>query len=477
LKTNNAIPLTEPDFNQLAACDYEQYLMLVHRGKWLRSRHLKKVCQAMEQVELGELRRVMIFMPPRHGKSRSVSESFPSWFIGRNPDRRVIVVSYAISLARRFGRLNRLKVFEYGGPVFNMQLLQDSKMQADWNVTGHDGGMISAGIEGGITGAGADLMIIDDPIKNREQADSQVFRDKVWDEWESTLKTRLHPGAAVVVILTRWHENDLAGRLLNPEYGPVDDWHIINLPLLAESNDILERQPGEPLWPEHGYDLDWCLRTRGNTSARVFASLYQQRPVPDDGMIWKREWWKYYRRQPMRDVMYVVQSWDTGFKVDDIKKRSSGHSYTAGQTWGQTDIGYYLLDRFLRQVEYPDLKRAVVSEYEKHRPDMILIEDKASGQSLVQDLRRETRLPIVAVPVAQGDKVQRATIASAQAEAGRVFLPVVAPWLNEYMDALESFPNGDNTDDGDATAQALNYFTGKKGRVISGAVVVVASNE
>jgi predicted phage terminase large subunit-like protein len=422
----------------------------------------------------------MIFMPPRHGKSRTVSETFPSWFIGKNPDRRVIVVSYALSLARRFGRFNRYKFDEYCSEIFGVDLQKDSKMQSDWNVQGFDGGMVSAGIEGGVTGQGADCMIIDDPIKNREQAESETYREKAWDEWESTLKTRLHPGASVILILTRWHYEDLAGRLLNPEYGPVDDWEILKLPLLAEKNDLLNRLSGDPLWPEHGYDKQWADRIQASTSAGVFASLYQQRPVPDEGNIFKSEWWQYYNRAPIPEELFVIQSWDTGYKVDDLKKKNIKHSFSCGQTWGEYRTGYYLLDRYNRKLEYPDLKRAVISEYDKVRAAgyavrAVLIEDKASGQSLAQELKRETKLPIISVPVKDGDKEQRAIMISPNMEARRVFLPGRAAWLNEYKDNMESFPNGDYSDDTDCTSQALNYLTQKRGRIISGATLMQAT--
>jgi predicted phage terminase large subunit-like protein len=317
-------------------------------------------------------------------------------------------------------------------------------------------------------------MIIDDPVKNREQAESEVYRSKVWDEWESTLKTRLHPGAAVILILTRWHYDDLAGRLLNPDFGPVDGWQQVNLPLLSESaDDLLNRPMGAPLWPEHGFDAAWAHKLKAETSSKVFASLYQQRPVPDDGNIFKSEWWQYYNRLPEQDDIFMIQSWDTGYKADDLKSKSK-HSYSCGQTWAETKQGYFMVDRYCRKVEYPDLKRAVVTEYNKHRPHAVLIEDKASGQSIAQELKRETTIPIISVPVTGGDKVMRATLISPQMESRKVFLPARAPWLNEYKGNMEAFPNGEQTDDTDATTQALDYFLKRKGSTISGARIINA---
>ncbi|HOO13212.1 MAG TPA: terminase family protein, partial [Bacillota bacterium] len=243
-------------------------------------------------MEAGEILRLMIYLPPRHGKSMTVTETFPSYFIGRKPERRVIETSYGDSLAQRFGKFNRQKVQEYGQELFGISISKEKASMTDWDIAGHRGGMISAGIGAGITGQGADLLLIDDPIKNKEEAESETYRNKVWDEWQNTLRTRLHPGAAVIIILTRWHEDDLAGRLLNPEYGEVEDWTILSLPAIAEENDLLGRELGEPLWPEHGYDATWAEATKNAVGSMTWNALYQQRPAPAEGAMIKRHWWK-----------------------------------------------------------------------------------------------------------------------------------------------------------------------------------------
>ena len=221
---------------------------LVTHGRWKRAKHLDLLCDYLEQVDLGEIERLIITMPPRHGKSMTVTESFPSWFIGRNPERRVIEVSYGAELAKRFGRSNRRKIEEFGADIFDITIARDNATLTNWSIEGHSGGMISAGIGGSITGQGADLLVIDDPIKNRKEAESLTYRESIWAEWQDTLSSRLHPGGRVVIIMTRWHEDDLVGRLLKQD----NTWRLINLPALAEDNDILGREEGQALWPEHG---------------------------------------------------------------------------------------------------------------------------------------------------------------------------------------------------------------------------------
>lgn len=212
---------------ELARRYYADYVQLVHAGRWKRARHLDLVCRELENIMNGTTKRLMIFMPPRHGKSMTVTETFPSFYLGKNPKKRVIEISYSGDLAQQFGKRNRDKVEEFGPILFGHGTSTVQATKTNWNIDNGIGGMISVGIGGSITGYGADLLIVDDPIKNRAEAESLTYRDKLWDEYQSTVSTRLHAGGAVIIILTRWHEDDLAARLLNPEYGKVEDWKII----------------------------------------------------------------------------------------------------------------------------------------------------------------------------------------------------------------------------------------------------------
>jgi hypothetical protein len=232
---------------QLARMHYMDYVKLVHHGEWKESPHLKLICDAMDRIITGDTKRLMIFMPPRHGKSMAVTKTFPSYFLGKFPDKRVIEVSYGEELATEFGEANRNKINEFGKMLFGVSCSSSQSAKTNWNIAGHNGGMISVGYGGSITGKGADLLIIDDPIKNRSEADSETFRKHLYDEYQSSIYTRLHPSASIVLILTRWHEKDLAARLLHPDDRTAEHWEVLSLPCLCEDekSDLLHRKKGE----------------------------------------------------------------------------------------------------------------------------------------------------------------------------------------------------------------------------------------
>ena len=234
---------------------------------------------------------IAINMPPRHSKSMTITETLPSYYLGNFPEDRVIEISYSDTFARRFGKKNKEKVKQYGADLFDIHISKESSAHDEWLLDNEIGGMISRGVLSGITGMGADLMIIDDPIKNREEADSETHRGKIWDEWIDSFSTRLHPGAIVILILTRWHEDDLQGRLLSEEYGKPLPWQVYNLPLEAEEDDVIGREVGEPLWPER-YGLEFIQERKRYPSS--FNSLYQGRPTAAEGNLLKRAWWQYY---------------------------------------------------------------------------------------------------------------------------------------------------------------------------------------
>jgi hypothetical protein len=246
---------------------------------YLIGRQHRAIADAMERVERGELDRVMIFCPPRHGKSEIVSRKFPAWYLGRNPDRQIISASYAQELSDGFGRdvRNLVASDEYARVFPATKLAPDSKAVGRWH-TNSGGTYLSAGVGSGITGRGADVLSIDDPLKDRKEAESQTIRDTVWNWYTSTAYTRLMPGGAVVVTLTRWHQDDLAGRLLEEAANGGDQWHIVDLPAIDAS--------GEALWPER-YDIDALNRIRAAIGERDWSALYQQSPRPLEGSIFK----------------------------------------------------------------------------------------------------------------------------------------------------------------------------------------------
>lgn len=392
---------------------------------------------------------IAINMPPRHSKSMSITETAPSYYLGHFPEDRIIEISYNDTFARRFGKKNKEKVRQFGGELFDIEIAKDSSAHDEWTLDNNIGGMISRGVLSGITGQGADLMIIDDPIKNREEANSEVYRDKIWDEWIDSFSTRLHPGAIVILILTRWHEDDLQGRLLNPEYGEPLNWKVFNLPLKAEENDILGREVGEPLWPER-YGKSFIEERERYPSS--FNSLYQGRPTSQEGNILKREWWQYYNKLPTLAI--EIMSVDATFKDKDDS------DFVSIQVWGKVGANSFLKDRVKARMNFPTTLQAIMNMKKKHpNVSAILIEDKANGPAIISMLQNKIGGIIGINP--QGGKVARVNAVSPYIEAKNVFLPRHAEWVHDFVEECAAFPNGKNDDDVDAMSQALNrlyYF-------------------
>jgi len=441
----------------LISVDFKTYCQYVHRGAWVPAAHHNLICERLQDVIEGRINRLIIEMPPRHGKSMTVTKTFPSFFLGRFPDKRVIEASYGADLAQEFGLSNRRKLEEFGKEIFGVEIAADNKSKTDWGINNREGGMLSAGIGGTITGKGADLMLIDDPIKNQQEADSETYRNRTWGEWQSTLRTRLHAGAAVIIILTRWHEDDLVGRLLNPEYGDPDEWVILRLPAICEDdNDLVGRAVGDPLWPEGGYDKEWMERTERAVGSRTWSALYQQRPSPAEGSILKRHWWQYYDHRPDR-FDEVLQSWDCAFKG------TTTSDFVAGQVWGRIGADKYLLDQIHARLDMPGTMLAFRNMFKKWpKSSRILVEDKANGSAVIQMMKHEISGLIPVNP--EGGKEARAYAASAEIESGNVYLPTPAlcPWVNDFVEECTAFPNGKHDDQVDACTQALIYFKNRK---------------
>lgn len=432
----------------------------------------EEICAELEQfladVVAGKSPRLMILAPPRHGKSELASRRFPAFALGRYPDLSIIATSYADSLAASMNRdVQRIIDSPEYGVLFPGTLLNDSNVRtvADgsflrnsdiFEIVGCRGVYKSAGVGGGITGRGMDIGIIDDPFKDAEQAYSQVYRDKVWEWYTSTFYTRLTPGGGIVVILTRWHEDDLAGRILKAAKEEGEEWRVVSYPAIAEK-DEKHRKEGEPLHPER-YGLEQLNRIKTAVGSRVWVSLYQQRPAAMEGQIYKREWWGTFTpttedpQQLVADlgITHLVQFWDTAFKV------KSQNDYSSCATIGSNGTRYYLLDVWKGKQEYPELKRTVQSHYAKWMPHTLLVEDTA-GQSLIQELNRETTLPLQPVKVDK-DKVSRAYAVTPIIEAGKVLYPVSASWASDFIDNLAKFPNAEHDDDVDAFNGALEYI-------------------
>ena len=439
---------------QNAKENYCAYMQLVYHGRWERARHLELLCEVLEEVERGDLPRLIITMPPRHGKSMTVTESFPSWFIGRNPERRVIEVSYGSELAQKFGLSNRRKIEEFGRDIFGVEVSSENASKTNWGLVGYCGGMISAGIGGSITGQGADLLIIDDPIKNRKEAESQTYRESIWSEWQDTLSSRLHPSGRVIVIMTRWHEDDLVGRLLSQSAS----WRLINLPAVAEEHDILGRDVGQVLWAEHGYNDDWCTSKRQELGARSWDSLYQGHPRPSEGMLFRQS---MFRRYKVSGDCYLVgdKVYDKAvckiFQTCDVAgSRKTSADYFVLGTFALCPNGeLLLLEIFRERLEGPEQPSLMARKHNEYKPVLIGVESANMGLTLYQQLRR-MGLPVVELKP-DADKYTRAIPAAARYESGMVYHIEVAHWLNDLEAELLAFPNGAHDDQVDVISYAV----------------------
>lgn len=423
---------------ELARRDLLEYARL-QWPKYDVGNHHRIIADALQRVEAGLCKRLMIFAPPRSGKSMLTSEFFPAWYLGRNPESYIIHATYAQELADDWGRKIRNQLADDLFPFSNCQLSRDSASQKKFNTT-LGGAYFALGVGGAATGRGAHLLLIDDPLKGREDADSETIRRKLKDWYRAVAYTRLMPGGAIIVMLTRWHYDDLAGWLLRDHAS--EGWEVINLPAITEA--------GEALWPEH-FPLERLAEIKEQLGSREWSALYMQEPSPDEGTIFNLEWFRRYRTAPHSEN---IHSWDTGTKDEDI------HDPSVMECWRSADTGYYLVDVFRKRMQFPELRRAVESLAVRDNPSAILIEDRGSGHQLIQVLRAETSLPIIAVPAVQS-KLSRAQGVSGTVEAGRVYLPESALWLVDFESEVQSFPVGANDDQVDSMSQGLRYMIDK----------------
>lgn len=322
-----------------------------------------------------------------------------------------------------------------------------------FEIVNHRGTYRSSGVGGGITGMGGEYIIIDDPVKNREDADSATMREKVYDWYTSTLYTRLEKDGCILLTLTRWHEDDLAGKLLKAAGEGADQWTVLELPAVCEypAKPYDVRQEGEALW-KWKYDEEALEKMKVTVGSRDWAALYQQHPTPGEGGTFKREWWNYYKVLP--DGLYdFVQSWDCTFKD------AQSSDYVVGQVWARKGSSRYLLDQVRGRMSFTETLRAIRSLSAKW-PQAIrkLVEDKANGTAVIDVLRKEIPGLIPVEP--EGGKIVRANAVTAVAEAGNIYLPdpSIAPWVHDFVEEHAVFPNGANDDQVDAQTQANTYY-------------------
>jgi len=427
---------------------FTQVTHATYRVNW----HHREIASALEDVERGVCKRLMIFIPPQRGKSELASIRFTAWVIGKHPELNIIETSYAAELAVGFGRKTRnlIDSEEYQDIFPGLRLAEDSQAAGRWNTTA-DGGLTAAGVGGGITGKRGNIIIIDDPFKDREEADSKTIRDKVDDWYRSVVYTRQAPNGAIILIMTRWHEDDLAGRLIKRMKEPGgEQWRIVQFPEICERNDEVHRKVGDALWPDQ-YSKEAAELTKVAVGTRAWEALYQQRPSSPEGNIIQREWFQRYKLPPSSFLMRI-HSLDTAFKTKKENDWSVlGH-------WGVNEHGYFLLSVTRVKVQFPELKRLVTDAYDRDHPNWVIVEDKASGQSLIQELQRDTIIPVHAVQV-DVDKVARANAVTPLMEAGRVWIPEHAPWVADFLDECAEFKaNAEHDDQVDMMTQALAFM-------------------
>lgn len=408
-------------------------------------KHQLFLYEKLARVTGGETRRLMIFMPPRHSKSETVTVRYTAWRIVRDPRINVILGCYNQRLANRFSRkIRRLVENEIG-------LSKERKAADEWE-TLEGGSLCAVGVGSGVTGYGANLIMIDDPVKSRGEAESRAYRENTWDWFNDDIYTRLEPGAAIILIQTRWHEDDLAGRLLRDMRNGGEQWDVVRLPALSEpaaSADHDWRKPGEALCPDR-YDIDDLRRIEKRIGSYSFAALYQQNPVPLDGGIFKRAWFERVVEKPPEDVR-----WFRGYDLA-VSTRTTADFTASFRLACDTNGNLYIADGFRARIEYPEQRRYVIERMTGERDTTHGIESALHGRALVQDILRETpvRRSVLRAVKTDADKVSRALRWAAWAEMGKVIL-VRGAWIHEFIDEVCSFPNGTHDDQVDAVSLAF----------------------
>jgi predicted phage terminase large subunit-like protein len=454
-----------------------KHFMPFVRAMWptfIEGRHHLKMADAFERVANGTLKRLIICMPPRHTKSEFGSYLLPAWFLGRYPDKKVIQSSNTAELAVGFGRkVRNLVDTDTYQSVFDTTLQADSKAAGRWN-TSKDGEYFAIGVGGTVTGKGADLFIIDDPHSEQQaklaESDPAIY-DGVYNWYTSGPRQRLQPGGAIVIIMTRWSKRDLVGQVLraaaqrglmpeldedgeeDPNFFNPDEWEVIEFPAILPS--------GNPLWPEF-WPLPELEALKRELPHSKWSSQYQQNPVAEESAIIKREWWQKWERDKPPRCEFILHSWDTAFEKHERADYSAltcwGIFYREDDETGLRNANLILLNAVRDRVEFPELKRLVLKQYQHWEPDSIIVEKKASGAPLIYELRS------MGIPVqeftptrATGDKIARLNAVADIFASKRIWAPATH-WAEEVIQEVIDFPAGVHDDYVDSTVMALLRF-------------------
>jgi len=420
---------------------------------FIHGRHHEIMAEAFERVARGELKRLIINMPPRHTKSEFASYLLPAWFLGKFPTKKVIQTSHTAELATDFGRkVRNLVDSETYKSIFpNVALQSDSKAAGRWN-TSHGGTYFAIGVGGAVTGKGADLLIIDDPHSEQEAILAEVnpeIYDKVHEWYSSGPRQRLQPGGSIVVVMTRWSKRDLTAQVVKSSVQRGgEEWEVIELPAILPS--------GNPLWPQF-WSLEELTALKEELPVHKWMAQYMQAPTGAEGALIKREWWKEWEHDKPPRCDYIIQSWDTAFN------KGTRNDFSACITLGifhpedEPHPQIILLDAFKERMEFPELKAKALELYKEYEPDCCIIEAKAAGTPLLQELR-SIGIPLQDyTPVRGNDKITRVNAVADLFASGMVWAPQTR-WAEEVIEEFASFPQGEHDDLVDSMTQALLRF-------------------
>jgi predicted phage terminase large subunit-like protein len=433
-------------FRDVARDDFMVFVRHVYDG-FIEGSHHRQIAKQFEKLSVSPGSRIIVNMPPRHTKSEFASYLLPAWLIGKNPSLKIIQTTHTAELAVRFGRKvrNLMETDVYREVFPEVVLRADSKAAGRWD-TGQGGEYFAAGVGGAITGRGADLLIIDDP-HSEQDALSENALENAYEWYTSGPRQRLQPGGSIVVVMTRWSLKDLTGKLIRAQASDVlsDQWDIVEFPAILPSDNVL--------WPEF-WDKEELLRVKASLSLSKWNAQWQQNPVAEEGAIIKKEWWNKWEKEELPPVSYIMQSYDTAFS----KKETA--DYSAITTWGifKPQEGgsdhIILLDAKRGRWDFPELKAQALEEYNYWEPDMILIEAKATGTPLTDELRR-MGIPVVNYTPSRGnDKHTRMHMVAPMFESGRVWAPAKR-FAEDVIDECAAFPNGDHDDYCDSMTMAM----------------------
>ena len=430
----------------------DEFMPFVHHvyDGFIEGRHHRIIAEKLERVARGELKRLIVNMPPRHSKSEFASYLMPAWFLGRNPKLKIIQATHNTELAVRFGRKVRdlINTPDYSAIFPKTGLKADDKAAGRWG-TSAGGEYFAAGVGAAMTGRGADLLIIDDPHSEQDALSSSAF-DNAFEWYSSGPRQRLQPGGAIIIVMTRWSMKDLTGQVikLQAHDALADQWEIVEFPAIMPSN--------KPLWPEF-WKKDDLIKVKASLPVAKWNAQWQQNPTAEEGAIVKKEWWQTWEKEEIPSVKYIIQAYDTAFS----KKESA--DYSAITTWGvfeNEETGadnVILMDARRGRWNFPELKEIAAEEYEYWEPDMVIIEAKASGQPLTDELRA-TGIPVMNYTPSKGrDKITRMHTVAPLFEAGMVWAPT-RKFSEEVIEECLAFPYGEHDDFVDSMTMALIRF-------------------